>query len=476
PDQRGPGPNDPAPADTTGLLITMHSYSELVLWPWGNKTTAAPNKVGLKAIGDKFATYNGYTSCQPSICLYITSGTTDDWGYGVLGIPSFTFEVGQQFMPSYSEIDSAQWPLNGPALQYAAKIVRTPYMLVNGPDALSVAVSDNGNDTYDLTATINDSSNGGQTVSQALYYVDTPPWDGGTGLPMAASDGSFNSAVENVDATINGSGLAAGRHTIFVQGTDSQGNAGPVGAAFLFVLEPGVSPTIRGYVREAGTNAPLSATVKAGSLFQTSTNPTTGYYEFQVVAGTYDLSAEADGHATVTLSGVTVNNYQTLDQDFSLSRVCDAFSEDVEAGQNGWLRQRPWAITTESSHSPTHSWTDSPGGNYRNNRNVGIGSPIINLTGYTDVTLNFWQICDTEAGYDYCRVEVSNNGGATWTEVATYDGPSSQWEEVSVDVSDLLDNQANVRLRFRLTTDVAIVDDGWHLDNIRLTGASDACY
>ncbi len=35
PDQRGPLPSDPAPADATGLYIDLHSYSELVLWPWG---------------------------------------------------------------------------------------------------------------------------------------------------------------------------------------------------------------------------------------------------------------------------------------------------------------------------------------------------------------------------------------------------------------------------------------------------------
>ena len=35
PDQRGPNDNDPAPLDTTGVMITVHSYSEYVLYPWG---------------------------------------------------------------------------------------------------------------------------------------------------------------------------------------------------------------------------------------------------------------------------------------------------------------------------------------------------------------------------------------------------------------------------------------------------------
>lgn len=233
PDQRGPNPGDAAPRNTTGILITMHSYSELVLWPWGNTTSPAPNKVHLEAIGDKLATYNGYTSCQPSICLYITSGTTDDWSYGELGIPSFTFEVGNQFMPPYAEIDNVQWPDNGPALQYAAKIARTPYRQAFGPDALNVTASDNGNGTYNLTATINDAQNGNQTIRRAVFFVDTPYWAGGSALTMSASDGSYNSPIENVQATVGG--LSSGRHIVYVHGMDQQRNIGPATAVFIDV-------------------------------------------------------------------------------------------------------------------------------------------------------------------------------------------------------------------------------------------------
>ena len=35
PDQRGPGDNDPAPLTASGSFITLHSYGNLVLWPWG---------------------------------------------------------------------------------------------------------------------------------------------------------------------------------------------------------------------------------------------------------------------------------------------------------------------------------------------------------------------------------------------------------------------------------------------------------
>src|SRR5262249_60629100 len=91
-DQRGPGDTDPAPSSATGILITLHSYADLVLWPWGFTSAAAPNAAQLSAIGRKFAAYNGYTP-QQSIQLYPTSGTTDDSAYGEPSIPAFTLDV-----------------------------------------------------------------------------------------------------------------------------------------------------------------------------------------------------------------------------------------------------------------------------------------------------------------------------------------------------------------------------------------------
>ncbi|MFN4117079.1 MAG: M14 family zinc carboxypeptidase, partial [Inhella sp.] len=34
PDRRGPNPGDAAPADTSGIHLDIHSFSQLVLWPW----------------------------------------------------------------------------------------------------------------------------------------------------------------------------------------------------------------------------------------------------------------------------------------------------------------------------------------------------------------------------------------------------------------------------------------------------------
>lgn len=245
PDQRGPNLTDPAPLDTKGIFITIHSFSELVLWPWGYTTIAAPNRNGLKAIGDKLATFNGYTSCQPTICLYGANGTSDDWAYGELGIPSFTFEVGQTFMPPYSNIEQEQWPDNGPAFQYAAKIAAAPYQLVQGPDVTNIGTTTTAN-MLSISATLNDNANGNQPIAAAAYTLDAPFWaDNVTSLPLHAADGAFDAAVETGTAVLDTTDLALGRHTLYIHAQDAAGNWGPVSAHFFDVIAaPPTQPTL----------------------------------------------------------------------------------------------------------------------------------------------------------------------------------------------------------------------------------------
>ena len=84
-DQRGPADTDPALAETEGLMITLHSYSELVLFPWGwTSAQQAPNHDQLQTLGRKFGFYNGYQVCAAAPCLYVASGGTDDFAYGEL--------------------------------------------------------------------------------------------------------------------------------------------------------------------------------------------------------------------------------------------------------------------------------------------------------------------------------------------------------------------------------------------------------
>jgi hypothetical protein len=239
PDQRGPGDSDLAPITTTGTLLTLHSFGDLVLYPCCLTSDSVPNQATLDLIGRKFASYNSFTS-GPSTILYPTSGTTDEWSYGELGIASFTFEVGSAggecgfFDPPYACLDGgadgAFWPRNLPAFLHAARMARAPYALAQGPatDVLNVTPLITG--AVRINAALSEQFSGGQVISGAEYYVDIPPWRSGPGLPLSAADGAFDSASENAV------GLALppqGRHLIYVRAQDIDGNWGPVRAQWV---------------------------------------------------------------------------------------------------------------------------------------------------------------------------------------------------------------------------------------------------
>jgi hypothetical protein len=423
-----------------------------------------------------------------SVGLYPTDGASDDFAYGDLGMAGYTFEIGTDFFQSCTSFENTVLPDNLDALWYAARAVRAPYQLPAGPDTFSLALSSQlvqQGTPVTLTATIDDrqySSNNGteptQNIAAAVYQIDAPYWVTTTtpvSHTMQVSDGSFNAKFEQVEAVIDTSVLATGRHTIYVRGQDAQGNWGPISAAFLYVFNPETAPVISGFVRQAGSNAPLGAHVDFGNgLLMTETNPGTGYYEAQVVSGEFELSAASDGHSTETVSEIATEENATTTQDFDLSSSCVLWSDDVESGNVGWSAQFPWAITTETANSPTHSWTESPGGNYSNNRNTSLTSPAIDFSQASEVQLNFSHICNSEATYDFCNVEMSDNDGANWTTIASYDGLNTVWTDVSLG-ANLLAGATNARIRFRFTSDGFVTEDGWHVDDIELVGSSPAC-
>lgn len=245
PDQRDAPLDAAAPADASGLYLDVHSYGELVLWPWGFTGDVAPNGPALQTLGRKFAYFNGYEPDQ-AIGLYPTDGTTDDFAYGELGVAAYTFELGTAFFEACPVFEDTILPDNMSALIYAAKVARTPYLTPAGPDALNVALSAAtvaAGDNITLTVVLDDTrfnnQNGTeptQAIAAAEYYVDVPPWDTAqnpVALPLTAADGSFDSGVEDATAVVATADLTPGKHILYVRGQDAAGNWGAVSAVFL---------------------------------------------------------------------------------------------------------------------------------------------------------------------------------------------------------------------------------------------------
>lgn len=135
-----------------------------------------------------------------------------------------------------------------------------------------------------------------------------------------------------------------------------------------------------------------------------------------------------------------------------------------------WTTNAQWNITTLQFNSPPSSFTDSPTGNYGNNANTNMTliTPI-NVSSTPVVFLQFYHRYATEAGYDFCLVEVSSDNGTNWQTVKSYDGTLSTWTQENLDISQYANASTQMKVRFRLTSDGGIVADGWYIDDIKIT-------
>ena len=98
PDDRPEDITVPAPLDKPGIFIDIHSFSELILWPWGITNNDAPNDAQFKAFGRRVAFFNDYRAI-PIHDLVVATGSSVDTAYGELGVASLAFELGYHFLP-----------------------------------------------------------------------------------------------------------------------------------------------------------------------------------------------------------------------------------------------------------------------------------------------------------------------------------------------------------------------------------------
>lgn len=116
------------------MLLSYHTFSQLVLWPWGHVEDNISNAKDLAVfenMGKYMAKLNGYKPMK-SGDLYLASGDTCDWAYGALGIFAFTFELDPKefwsggFYPGQGVLDSVFQKNLEPAL-YMIESADNPY-------------------------------------------------------------------------------------------------------------------------------------------------------------------------------------------------------------------------------------------------------------------------------------------------------------------------------------------------------------
>jgi extracellular elastinolytic metalloproteinase len=178
---------------------------------------------------------------------------------------------------------------------------------------------------------------------------------------------------------------------------------------------------------------------------------------------------------------------------WTINRFADDFEPDMSAwaAAHGAGTATDWALGTTDSHSPSHSAFGSDIDTVSDKYLTLPGSYVV----AAGDELSFWQrrtleYANTVTGYDGGVVEVSTNGGASWSDIGagnwvqngyshtidnTYGNPLGNrpafsgivgWVQSIADLTPYAGQ--TVRVRFRLGTDNGVGAPGWWVDDVSI--------
>ena len=203
--------------------IDFHTYSELVLWPYGYTTAnTAPgltvdDEAALRTLGIDMASTNGFTPEQASD-LYVADGTIDDWLWGAHKIFGYTFELYPKtsnpgFYPP-DEVIAAQTSRNREAVLRLAEISDCPYRAIGKeqqycgitPPAETTIYSDNFETATGWTV----NPSGTDTATLGLFERGNPEPTNSSGAKQ------LDATVSGVNALVTGrlAGSSAGAYDV----------------------------------------------------------------------------------------------------------------------------------------------------------------------------------------------------------------------------------------------------------------------
>lgn len=235
-----------------------------------------------------------------------------------------------------------------------------------------------------------------------------------------------------------------------------------------------------------------------------------------IAAGTMANHMDAsDGSISYTLNGAITNGQRIrfiwktvtggITQTDTVTRFYNGsttgtagFVDDMETTGNfatNWVVNSGWAYSTATmggtgAFGGTRTLAESPaaGTNYANS--VSLTARInrtFNFSTATMAYMTFWLKHRTENGEDYMRVQVSTNGGTTWTAlsgrktivenagsiggIASYTGIQDKWIREYIDLQPYV-GQTSVQLRFLFNSSAATVNDGFFIDDVAVVSSS----
>jgi uncharacterized membrane protein len=352
---------DLALASNVSVYLAYHSYSELILYPWGDTYEPTPDDILLRTLAYEMQARipnvagggRQYTVTQ-SIYLYPAYGVSEDWFYGATGAMSFTLELypagsgGGGFYPPPSKIADVVQDNLWAAL-YLMDVAGNPADTLMDMEVTpgSQVVDAGRTATYDVT--LHNNAYDAATFNLAATGV---PLTWSKTLPSTVEVPARSQQTVQLNVTAPWDDLG-GTANITVS-AEIQGYATASRTAI-------VSLTVNPIVREVGVDvaAPPGQTALPGS---------TVHYNFTVVntgnvEDTFSLAAASSGGWTVTApASVTVAaGFQKAVQ----------VSVEVPAGAPGGGTDAI-TLTASSVYDPAYSDLDSTTTTVETVRSVGL--------------------------------------------------------------------------------------------------------
>ncbi len=382
--------------------ITYHSYSELVLFPYGYATgVSAPDDAALRELAVRMALsipgQNGGTyTPQVSWELYAASGVTDDYAYGQRGVFCYTIEVAaNEFIPPAAQVPGICQNNIAAAVALLRRV-----------------------DSATLTGRIRDAANAAPLC--ASVYVHGVDNTGAYRTPYTAEQtfGRYHRLLTT--------GVYAVTYACF--GYRSVQTNAVIRATGQTVIDLDLASaprwTLAGVVRNADTqvlvtnalvlvtNAPVAAVrTDSGGAFSMTNIP----------QGPYALRISAPGYAAIC-APVSVGDSDTN----VLIALHDNINESFEQGGfNGlWTfgGNTPWTITSAQHADGAYA---ARSGVIGDNQSSSIATTF-DVVQQSDVS--FYLKTSTESGYDYLRFLVDGVERAKWA-------GETPWQQVQYQIS-----------------------------------------
>ena len=381
--------------------ISYHSYSELVLFPYGYEYGAiAPDHEALDSLAIELAESipalgGGHYTPEQSLELYPCMGTTDDYSYGVHGTFAFTVELATQFIPPSYQIDG---------------------ICDDNIEAAMILLDRVNRKT--LTGHVTDATSGEPVV--ATVFIEGVDNTGSFRHPYK-SDEAFGKyyrflSTGTYDITFSAFGYLPVVIDNVVITPFSQ-------TVVDVTMEPAEIVTVSGNVTDAETSLPLeNVTVE---LINTPYEPVItgdgGVYVFNnVFENLYTIRLQAEGFSTIVENiNVTINDYVF---DFAMSpSVIESFESGVFS--EGWSfdGQSDWVIDNNTAFDGVHS---ARSGNISNNQTSQL---IYESENASPGVVSFYRKTSSEANYDYLKFYIDDNLIDQWA-------GETDWEQMSYPV------------------------------------------